>query len=171
MEPQMDLLSIPVPPSPILEQAVGYKNDRDVRYLSLWWEPCGDEVMVSDGFVTFTGNWSGYLAYVHHKKVYSCLRRYNLGSSDEPAEYHLVVDLQERKVYAARCAETEVILAEQWAMAQAEPALVSVEYLDDMLPELVEQTQPLPTMEEIMHLMNEDYKAVRAITQWLNKQP
>ena len=169
MQPQMALLSIPVPPAPVLEQAVGYKNERDVRYLSLWWEPCGDEVMASDGFVTFTGNWSGYLAYVHHKKIYPYLKLYNLGSSDDPAEYHLVVDLQERKVYAARCTEAEMVLAEQWAIAQAEPALVSVGYLDDLLPCMVEQTQSLPSMDEIMHQMDEDYKAVRALTHWLNK--
>ncbi len=131
---------------------------------------CGDEVMVSDGFVTLTGNWSGYLAYVHHKKIYHYLKSYNLGSSDEPAEYHLVVDLQERKVYAARCTEAEMILAEQWAMAQAVPEVVSVDGFDDLLPDLIEQTQSLPTMEEIMNQMDEDYRAVRVLTQWLNKQ-
>ena len=167
MQPQMALLPIPIPPAPILEQAVGYKNERNVRYLALWWEPCGDEVMVSDGFVTFTGNWSGYLAYVHHKKVYPCLKPYNLGSSDEPAEYHLVVDLQERKVYAAKCTEAEMVLAEQWAMVQAEPTLVSVETFSDLLQDFVEQEQFVPSMDEIMHQMDEDDKAVRALTHWL----
>ena len=62
-----------------------------------------------------------------------------------------------------------MILAEQWAMAQAEPVLVSVECLDDLIPSLVEQTLSLPTMDEIMHQMGEDYKAVRALTHWMNK--
>ena len=169
MQPQMDLLSIPLPPVPILERAIGYKNDREVRFLALWWEPCGDELMVSDGFMTFTGNWSGYLAYVHHKKIYPYLKAYNLGSSDESAEYHLVVDLQERKVYVARSTEAEMILAEQWTMAQAELAFVSVECLDDLCPEILEQMQSLPSMDEIMHQMDVDDRAVRTLTQWLNK--
>jgi hypothetical protein len=126
--------------------------------------------MVSDGFVTFTGNWSGYLAYVQHKKIYPYLKQYNLGSSDQPAEYHLLVDLKERMVYAARRTEAEMILAEQWAMAQAEPALVSIELQGDLLPDLLEQTQSLPTMDEIMHQMDEDFIAVRALTNWLNRQ-
>ena len=79
----MTRLKIPVPPAPILEQAVGYRNARDARFLALWWEPCGDEAMVSDGFETFTGNWRGYQAYVLHKSVISQLKAYNLGSSDD----------------------------------------------------------------------------------------
>ena len=57
MENTLTVLAIPVPPEPILEQAVGYRNDRNAHYLALWWEPCGDEAMVSDGFITFTGHW------------------------------------------------------------------------------------------------------------------
>jgi len=62
-----------------LEQAVRYTNTRGARYLTLWWEPAGDEAMVSDGFVSFTGHWPGYLAFIHHKYVYSHLAIYNLG--------------------------------------------------------------------------------------------
>ena len=78
MNPNIIPLDIPVPPAPILEQAVGYTNTRGAHYLTLWWEPAGDEAMVSDGLVTFTGNWSGYLAFVHHKFIYHHLAIYNL---------------------------------------------------------------------------------------------
>ena len=86
-------LSIPVPPAPILERAVGYQNERNARYLALWWEPCGDEVMVADGYVSFTGHWSGYLAFIQHRRIYPLLVGLNLGSSEEAADYHLVIDL------------------------------------------------------------------------------
>ena len=69
MKNQRPPLNIPVPPEPILEQAVGFQNDRNVRYLALWWEPAGDEAMLSDGFVTFTGHWPGYMAFIHHKSI------------------------------------------------------------------------------------------------------
>ena len=99
MNKRMAVAAIPVPPSPVLEQAVGYENNKGARYLALWWEPGGDEAMVSDGYVTFTGHWPGYLAYVHHPSVYPYLVTYNLGSSDDLAEYRLVIDLQERQAF------------------------------------------------------------------------
>ncbi len=111
MIPEMIHLAIPVPPAPVLERAVGYQNIRNARFLALWWEPAGDEAMVSDGFATFTGDWPGYLAYVQHKAVYQHLVSYNLGSSDEPAEYHLVINLLERKAYMARSRDAEMVLA------------------------------------------------------------
>jgi hypothetical protein len=86
-------LKIPVPPAPILERAVGYTRDASARYLALWWTSLGDEVMVSDGFVTFTGNWQGYLAYVHHLRIHPTLRRFPLGSSEEEARVRLVMDM------------------------------------------------------------------------------
>ena len=52
MENTLTVLAIPVPPEPILEQVVGYRNDRNAHYLALWWEPYGVEAMVSDGFIT-----------------------------------------------------------------------------------------------------------------------
>lgn len=60
MENDWIRIDAPVPPEPILENAVGYHNQRGARHIALWWEPAGDEVMVSDGFVTFTGHWPGY---------------------------------------------------------------------------------------------------------------
>ncbi|HMN13796.1 MAG TPA: hypothetical protein PKD55_15900, partial [Bellilinea sp.] len=47
-------LSIPVPPAPLLEQAVGYPRGEGARYLALLWEACGDEGMVSDRYISFT---------------------------------------------------------------------------------------------------------------------
>ena len=58
MEKQMTQRNIPVPPAPVLELAVGYRNYRGACYLALWWacarasgpgELCGDEAMVCDG--------------------------------------------------------------------------------------------------------------------------
>jgi len=171
MDIQMIQLNIPVPPAPILEQAVGYQSDRNARFLALWWEPAGDEAMVSDGFVTFTGNWSGYLAFVHHKAVYPYLRPYTLGSSDAPADYRLVVDLLERKAYIARCREAETVLAGQWESVtpQAEPVSLSTQEFEDLLRDFMEQVQAVPSMEEIKQRMERDQQAVESLICWLNE--
>ena len=88
-------LSLPFPPSPILEDAVGYKKDNpELKYLGMWWEPCGDEAIISDGKITFTGNWAGYLAYVNNPRVKPLLENVNLGWSDEAAEYALLFDFR-----------------------------------------------------------------------------
>ncbi len=170
MNPEMIQLALPVPPSPLLERAVGYQNTRNARFLALWWEPAGDEAMVSDGFVTFTGDWPGYLAYVQHKSVYPHLALYNLGSSDEPAEYHLLVDLLERKAYIAKSREAEKALAQQWGQGspQDEPAVSSMEEFEELLQSFVEQIQAIPSMDEVGKRMEEDRQAVETLVHWLD---
>jgi hypothetical protein len=170
MNPQLTQLDIPVPPAPILEQAVGYENTRNARYLSLWWEPAGDEAMVSDGFVTFTGHWAGYLAFIHHKSIYYHLAIYNLGSSDDPAEYRLVVDLQDRKAYIAKTRDAEIVVTGQWEVIPnlAEQVLPSPGDFEGLLQNLIEQMQFTPSMEEVRQSMEKDHQAVEILLGWLD---
>lgn len=70
--------------------------------------------MVSDGLVTFTGLWPGYLAYVQHKSVRPLLTEFNLGSSENPADYHLIIDLVERRAFVAPCKVADRFQATQW---------------------------------------------------------
>ena len=137
MNKRIAVAAIPVPPSPVLEQAVGYENNKGARYLALWWEPAGDEAMVSDGYVTFTGHWPGYLAYVRHPCVYPYLVTYNLGSSDDLAEYRLVIDLQERQAFVCPSQEAVNLLASQWETATelSESVSLSPEDLDALFNE------------------------------------
>jgi hypothetical protein len=46
----------------LLKADEGYPDDAGARYLALWWKCSGDEAMLSDGSMTTTGNWEGYLA-------------------------------------------------------------------------------------------------------------
>jgi len=172
MDIQMIQLNIPVPPAPILEQAVGYHYNRNARFLALWWEPADDEAMVSDGFVTFTGHWPGYLAFVHHRAVYPYLKSYNLGSSDEPANYSLLIDLKERKAFIALKKEGDKVVAGNWQVEanQSEPISLSTEDLETLIQAFVEQTQNLPTMEELKAQMEKDRRAIAALTRWLDYQ-
>ena len=170
METQMTQLKIPVPPAPVLEQAVGYRNYRGAHYLALWWEPCGDEAMVSDGLVTFTGLWPGYLAYVQHRAVHPHVAAYNLGSSEDPAEYHLVIDVEERLAFIAPCREAERLVISQWDNPQGKPFTISPAEMEKWLADLAEQLSHFPSMDELLSQMAEDQKHVETLQHWLDEQ-
>jgi len=170
METQMTQLKIPVPPAPVLEQAVGYRNYRGARYLALLWEPCGDEAMVSDGLVTFTGLWPGYLAYVQHRAVHPQVAAYNLGSSEEPAEYRLVIDLDKRLAFIAPCREAERLVTSQWGNPQETPVTISPAEMETWLAGLTEQLSHFPSMDELLSQMAEDQKYVETLQHWLDEQ-
>jgi len=172
MEKQMIQLKIPVPPAPLLEQAVGYRNYRGAHYLAFWWEPCGDEVMVSDGLVTFTGLWPGYLAYVRHKMVHPHLTDFNLGSSECPADYHLIIDLVDRQAFVASCKVADRFQATQWkqGVKQEKPLSLSSEEMENWVEELEQQLLHFPSMDELMSQIAEDEKLVAALEHWLDDQ-
>jgi hypothetical protein len=152
---------------------VGYQNERSARYMALWWEPCGDEVMVSDGYVSFTGHWPGYLAFIQHRRIYPQLVGLNLGSSEENADYHLVIDLVERKAYVAPNRDADQLLSSQWQTGQrpALPALHSLADLEALLTTFMEMHSFSITEEELIQRMEEDRKAVQELANWLNDQP
>ena len=174
MKPKMIPINIPVPPEPILERAVGYPDDVGARYLSLWWEPVGDEAMLSDGSVTTTttANWMGYLAYIHHNAVYPHLASYNLGSSDDPARYHLLIDLVERKAYIALCRDAEKILEEIWWLEADENEKMTLTDEDSaaLVKLFKEALQGTPEDDELPPSMEEEHQAVMELTRWLDDQ-
>ena len=158
-------VSIPVPPEPLLEQALGYT--RQARYFATWWQPEGDEAMVSDGILTATGQWTGYLAYVEHGQIYPKLAPYDLGSSDGPAAYWLVIDRQARQAYVARPAAAQKFLAAQWPEEAIALNPVQVDQLLDALDRwLAEERQA--TVGEVLAWMEANQKAVAALEAWLN---
>lgn len=171
MDFQMSRLRIPVPPASILERAVGYQNQRHARYLALWWEPCGDEVMVSDGIVSFTGHWPGYLAYVQHPLVAPALFRYNLGSSEDFATHRLLIDLDMRQAFVFLAAEAERILSSQWDQQPRNPPVtLFMEDLEPVLREWARSLQADVSMEAVMSRMAEDQKAVDTMRAWMDAQ-
>ena len=128
--------------------------------------------MVSDGYGTFTGHWPGYLAYVRHPSVYTHLVTYNLGSSDDLAEYRLIIDLQERQAFVCPSQEAVNLLAGQWQTAAelSESVSLSPADLDTLFSEFVRQVLAPPTLEELERRMEVDRRAVETLTRWLNNQ-
>ena len=170
METTITPIAIPVPPAPLLEQAVGYRNTKNARYLALWWEPCGDEAMVSDGPMTFTGCWPGYLAYVQHPTVNPSLAIYNLGSSEEMASHRLVIDLIERLAYIATSQEAEHLLAAQWDTKVEGPVILTLDQLEGLLASLSEQWSPGPSLRDLMAQITKDNHNVAVLRGWLDRQ-
>ena len=162
-------LPIPVPPAPLLERAVGYQRNTETRFLALWWEPCGDEVMVSDGSISFTGHWPGYLTYVQHPRIYPHLASYNLGSSEYEAEYHLMIDRKERGACLLPSNQAGRLLSGQWETGGAPeiPQVLSLKDLEAVIQKIAEEWRP-PSTADVMAQVNEDHAAVQALRDWLD---
>ncbi len=160
-------LSIPVPPGPLLEQALGYTGQ--ARFFAAWWEPCGDEAMVSDGCTTATGEWQGFLAYVQHPSIYPALVRIDLGSSETEAQAWLVIDRQERKAWIAKPKDARAFLGQQWPQSEQ---VLHIQDLDQLLELVVDRFQQMDTVtvQDVMCWMENTQKAVAALTAWLNEQ-
>jgi hypothetical protein len=162
-------LPILVPPSPLLERAVGYQRGEEARFLALWWEPCGDEVMVSDGRISFTGHWPGYLTYIQHPRIFPHLAGYNLGSSEREAEFRLVIDRTERAAYILSSEQAGRLVSSQWERGDqpAAPQVLSIEDLEVVIKRIVEQRQPRAN-QDVLARMNEERAAVQALRDWLD---
>lgn len=171
MDFQRSRLCIPVPAASILECAVGYQNQKNARYLSLSWEPCGDEVMVSDGIVSFTGHWPGYLTYVQHSLIAPALVNYNLGSSEDFPTHRLLIDLDMRQAFVVLAAEAEQILSSQWEQQPRNlPVTLFMEDLEPLLREWARNLQAEVSMQEVLSWMAEDQKAVDTLRAWMDAQ-
>ncbi len=159
-------LSIPVPPDPLLEQALGY--NRQARFFATWWQPEGDEAMFSDGIVSGTGLWIGYLAYVQHDRVFAGLAHYDLGGSDRPAKHWLVIDRQERKAYIAWPAEAREFLAHQWPQRVVSLDIPEMEQLIQTINRWLAENSRA-TVGDALAWMEVNQQAVDALLAWLNE--
>lgn len=159
----MIALNIAVPPAPILENALGYQGE--ARWMATYWEPGGDEAMVSDGQISMTGEWEGFLEYTRRCPE---LREHELGNSDEVAQEWLVIDREERKAYVAPSREAEKLLRSQW------PTHEPIQLSADEWTELVERTLRemrfhAPTKEQIQEQWNRRVSAISALRAWMNR--
>ena len=78
-------LALPCPPQ--LVELSGYEGTG--RLIAMWWSPWGDELMISDGSLTATGHWRGWLCFCEHPLVRLFLEPYRLGDSDDEGELDL----------------------------------------------------------------------------------
>ncbi len=151
------------PPAPILENAVGYSGEAE--WLGLYWEPAGDEAMVTDGRMTATGCWEGFLLFTS----WPCLTQFDLGSSEGPAKEWLLVNRKNREVFVAKCREARLLLRGQW------PALPAYSLTAEQWEELARaiekelQGRPQPSLEELQAAYEQQVEAVAALRAWMTR--
>jgi hypothetical protein len=102
-------LALPCPPQ--LVELVGY--DGPGRLIALWWCPVGDQLMLSDGMMTATGNWRGWLWFCEHPLVRVFLEPYRLGDSEDEAEHRLLVNRSLGTLEVGLARDVEQLLATQ----------------------------------------------------------
>jgi hypothetical protein len=79
----------------------------------MWWTPLGDELMFSDGTITATGNYRGWLAFCAHPLTRLFLNPYELGNSEHEAEHWLLVDRHLATLDIGLAHDVQALLATQ----------------------------------------------------------
>ena len=74
-------MRLPLPCPPQLIELSGYSGG--ARLIALWWSPVRDELMISDGTLTETGRWRGWLCFCEHPLARLFLEPYRLGDSED----------------------------------------------------------------------------------------
>jgi hypothetical protein len=64
----------------------------------------------NDGRLDGTGNWGGFLTYIHHPNIAPKLSNFDFGSSEEEAKHTLLLDRDQRILYVAPAEKTREIL-------------------------------------------------------------
>lgn len=152
-----DFTALPLAVPPMLETAFEYNGAK--RWVAFYWEPAGDELAWEDGQRGVTGaNWSAYLAFTQHRAVWPTLAPFNFGSSEESAEHWLVLDCQERKLYAAPKRSARAFLAQQATPLPADLPWEAL--LNQLLP-------TTPTPEELTQALAEQDRLLAELRQLL----
>jgi len=83
------------------------------RLVALWWSPFGDELMISDGTLTETGRWRGWLCFCQHPLAHLFLEPYRLGATDDEGDHRLLVDRYLGTLEVGLARDIEQLLATQ----------------------------------------------------------
>jgi len=159
---------LPVAVPPMLEASIGYTGK--ARLVAFFFD-AGDEAYYSDGHITACGEWDAYELFINHPLVAPSLRGYDLGSSEAPPAYYLLLDRQARALSAAPVALAQRLLREQWgAAAQSDLALVVTEAeWEELVADLmVRVTYPSPA--QIMESWQEHRRLVEQLAAWHAEQ-
>ena len=156
--------------------AFGYDVDTAPRFVSIYWTPFGDEAEVDDGRFAGTMNWSAYLVLVNHEHNLHLTSQFNFGNSDEEAEYRLLIDLEENKVYAGPDIEVAQFVVDQWGEPGGEgwidePVLLSEEGWLKLQEEVSRafQFSATPEPREIALQLEQNRQNVAALQEAMNR--
>jgi hypothetical protein len=127
---------LPLPCPPQLIELAGYTGG--ARLVALWWSPFGDELMISDGTVTETARWRGWLCFCGHPLVGLFLEPYRLGDADDEGEHRLLVDRYLGTLEVGLARDVEQLLATQPSELSALTADLSAAETEALLQRVVD---------------------------------
>ncbi len=159
-------LPLRLPPGHLWERAMGYWGD--ARFIGVY-EDCGSAYF-SDGRLTATADWAGFVRYVRHSYARFILRNFPALAENESgvAALWLVLDTRQGRLYVAPRKEAMTVLAQQWPQAPEEAAILVYES-DEELVQLAE-AQIRKYEEEQQRHRPEQRKAQARLERWLESQ-
>ena len=131
-----ELVRLPLPCPPQLVELSGYTGG--ARLIALWWSPFGDGLMISDGTVTETGRWRGWLCFCGHPLAGLFLEPYRLGDSEDEGEHRLLVDRYLGTLDVGLARDVEQLLATQPSELHALTADLSAEETQALVRRLLD---------------------------------
>ena len=131
-----ELVRLPLPCPPQLIELSGYTGG--ARLVALWWSPFGDELMISDGTLTETGRWRGWLCFSGHPLARLFLEPYRLGDSEDEGEHRLLVDRYLGTLDVGLARDVEQLLATQPSELHALTADLSAGETEALLQRLLD---------------------------------
>ena len=131
-----ELVRLPLPCPPQLIELSGYTGGS--RLVALWWSPRGEELMISDGTLSETGRWRGWLCFSGHPLAHLFLEPYRLGDSDDEGEHRLLVDRYLGTLDVGLARDVEQLLATQPSELHALTADLSAGETEALLQRLLD---------------------------------
>ena len=131
-----ELVRLPLPCPPQLIELSGYTGG--ARLVALWWSPFGDELMISDGSLTETGRWRGWLCFCGRPLAQLFLEPHRLGDSGDEGEHRLVVDRYLGTLDVGLARDVEQLLATQPSELHALTAELSAGETEALLQRLLD---------------------------------
>lgn len=100
--------------------ALGYEGE--ARYVAIWWERGGDEACWSDGRDMVVGaEYEAFLLLLKFNFPPDSWAHHLLGSSDDAAEYYLVIDRERERAWLVTPEEAPQVLQLQWPVYEVAP--------------------------------------------------
>ena len=148
-----ELVRLPLPCPPQLIELSGYTGG--ARLVALWWSPLGDELMISDGTLTETGRWRGWLCFSGHPLARLFLEPYRLGDSVDEGEHQLLVDRHLGTLDVGLARDVEQLLATQPSELHALTADLSAGETEALLRRLLDVHDERERTKSPQHLHTE----------------
>jgi hypothetical protein len=149
--------------------ALGYEEEG--RFVGIYWERSGDEASWADGRDALCGaDWSSYLALLHHNFPVGHPVRYVLGTSEDEAQFWLVIDRETERAWLVPAAEAGEVLRAQWTIYEVAP--LPGDSIVEWLATLRRQAMLYrpPSDKELEQMLVESQRRYEALVQALEKR-